>query len=162
MINDKSREYTKEFDEIYPISHSNFRARVAATDFKTFVTGAKGSHIIDVDGNEYVDFLGSFGPTMLGHANKEYVDALKNHLENEATIYSSGMLFSPTDIELGKKIIKHVPCAEMIKLSLSGTEAVQTAIRIARAYTGKTIIVRFAEHYHGWLDNVLDQLIIVK
>ncbi len=155
MINDKSREYTKEFDEIYPIPHSNFRARVAATDFKTFVAGAKGSHIIDVDGNEYVDFLGSFGPTMLGHANKEYVAELENHLENEATIYSSGMLFSPTDIELGKKIIKHVPCAEMIKLSLSGTEAVQTAIRIARAYTGKTIIIRFAEHYHGWLDNVL-------
>lgn len=152
---EKSLEYTRKFDEYYPIAHSNFRARVRATDHKLFVNKAKGSRIWDVDGNEFVDFLGSFGPTMLGHANPDYVKALEEHLENEATIYSSGMLFSPTDISLAEKIVKYVPCAEMIKLSLSGTEAVQTAIRIARAYTKKNIIVRFADHYHGWLDNVL-------
>jgi glutamate-1-semialdehyde 2,1-aminomutase len=156
---EKSLQYTKEFDEVYPIAHSNFRARIAATDYKMFVKGAKGSRIFDVDGNEYVDFLGAFGPTILGHAHPDYIAALKDHLDNQATIYSSGILFTPEDIELANKIIKHIPCAEMVKLSVSGTEAVQTAIRLARAYTGKTVVIRFAEHYHGWIDNVLGGLL---
>jgi glutamate-1-semialdehyde 2,1-aminomutase len=162
MSHEKSMKFTEEFDRYFPIAHSNFRVRVAATDYKLFVNRAKGSRIWDVDGNEFVDFLGSFGPTMLGHAHPEYVAAIEDHLHNEATIYSSGMLFSPTDIALAEKIVKYVPSAEMVKFSLSGTEAVQTAIRIARAYTGKTIIVRFAEHYHGWLDNVLGGILRKK
>jgi len=156
---DKSLMYTKEFNEYYPIAHSNFRSRISPTDYKVFMKRAKGSRIWDVDDNEYVDFLGAFGPTMLGHCNEEYVKALQEHLESQATIYSTGMLFTTEDIEIAKIIKKHIPCAEMLKLTLSGTEAVQSAIRIARAYTGKNTVLRFASHYHGWVDNVLGGIV---
>lgn len=157
--NAKNLNLTKAFDEYYPVAHSNFRCRVRPTEHMIFAQSAKAGHVKDVDGNDYIDFLGSFGPTMLGHCNPDYVSALEDHLEKQATVYCSGLVFTPEDIELAQLITKYVPCAEMVKLSLSGTEAVQTAIRLARAYTGKNTIVRFADHYHGWLDNVLGGII---
>jgi glutamate-1-semialdehyde 2,1-aminomutase len=77
MDHEKSLQFTKEFDEYYPIRHSNFRCRIAATDYKLFVDKAEGSRIWDVDGNEYVDYLNAFEPTMLGNRHQEYVNALK-------------------------------------------------------------------------------------
>lgn len=155
MENQRNIALTESFDRYFPVAHSNMRLPLTATDYKTFAVRADGSRIWDADGNEYVDFLGAAGPTILGARNPGFVSALQEFLAEETTVYGSGVLFSPNDIELAEKIVKYVPCAEMVKLSVTGTEAVQTAIRISRAYTGKSIVIRFSDHYHGWADNVL-------
>jgi glutamate-1-semialdehyde 2,1-aminomutase len=119
-----------------------------------FVNKGREAHVWDVDGNEYIDFMIAGGPGVLGHSNKEFIQALKKQLD---TLYFliSGAAQTPMEIELAEKFVKHVPCAEKVRLCVSGTEAVQLAIRLARAYTGRRYFIRFQGHYHGWLDNVL-------
>jgi len=146
---------TERFDQVFPVGHSNLRMPLTAVDHKIFAVRASGSRIWDADGNEYVDFLGAAGPTILGAGNPHFVEALREFLVDETTVYGSGVLFSPNDIRLADLLIRHVPCAEMVKLCVTGTEAVQTAIRLSRAHTGRSIVIRFAGHYHGWADNVL-------
>jgi glutamate-1-semialdehyde 2,1-aminomutase len=154
LINKKrSDELTPIFNSLYPGGHTNFRTYVE-TD-KTFSNRSEGSHIWDIDGNEYIEYTGAMGPSLIGHRNPEYVAALKDLLDNQGPILGSAQVFSPDDIEVANKLIQHVPCAEAIKFSLSGSEAVQMAIRIARAYTGRKYFVRFTKNYHGWFDNVL-------
>lgn len=155
MTNRTNTSLTSEFDRLFPVAHSNLRLPLTAIDHKIFAVRAEGSRIWDVDGNEYVDFLGAAGPTLLGAGNAHFVSAVRALLAEETTVYGSGVLFSPNDLELAEKIVRHVPCAEMVKLSVTGTEAVQTAIRLSRAHTGKSIVIRFSGHYHGWADNVL-------
>jgi glutamate-1-semialdehyde 2,1-aminomutase len=116
-----------------------------------FTNNAKGSHIWDVDGNEYIDYCMGYGPLILGHANPIVVEALKEQLEK-------GMLYgTPTgqEVELAELMCKAVPCAEMVRLVNTGTEATMSAIRVARAYTGKKKIVTFEGCYHGAHDYVL-------
>jgi len=157
---DKSMALTKKFNEYYPGNHSNLRfTSLEATKHKVFIDHAKGSHMWDIDGNEYVEYSSALGPTIIGSCDDEYIEALKANIDKNATILSSGIFFGEDDIIVAEKLIKHIPCAEQIKFATTGSEAVQTAIRIARAYTGKTKIVRFVEHYHGWFDNVLGGLI---
>ncbi len=115
-----------------------------------FYTHGKGSRIYDVDGNEYLDFTLSQGPLILGHSNPELLEAIEEYSRD-------GQLFAGQhirEIELAEKISKLVPSAELMRFSLSGSEAVQTAFRIARTKTGKNKFLRFEGHYHGWLDNV--------
>jgi len=153
---DKSMALTKEFNKYYPGGHSNLRfTTMDAGKFKLFIDHSKGNHIWDVDGNEYVEFNSGLGPTILGNCDEEYVAALTENLKKNATLLSSGAFYGEDDIEVAKKLTKYIPCAEQLKFETTGTEAVQIAIRIARAYTGKTRIVRFVEHYHGWFDNML-------
>ncbi|WP_459479045.1 aspartate aminotransferase family protein [Clostridium saccharoperbutylacetonicum] len=152
----KSIELTQKFDEIFPGGHSNFRCKMDASNVKVFVNKAKGAHVWDVDGNEYIEYNGAMGPLLLGHGNKEWVDTLKSYLDEEATTYGTNLLYGEKDIELAELLIKHIPCAEAVKFCLSGSEAVQLAFRIARAYTGKSRILRFDNMYHGWFDNVMD------
>ena len=155
MEHTNSIRLTERFDSVYAVPHSNFRAVKAPGGYRLFAAEAKGAHIWDVDGNDYIDYINSFGPVMLGYGDPEYVDALKKHLDKEATIYCSGFTFTEADITLAEKVIKYVPCAELFKLSLSGSEAVQAAVRLSRAYTKKSVVLRFADHYHGWFDNVV-------
>lgn len=146
---------TETFDHLFPVAHSNLRLPLTAIDHKIFAVRASGSRIWDADGKEYVDFLGAAGPTLLGAGNPRFVSALHEFLAEETTVYGSGVLFSPNDIDLAEKLVQHIPCAEAVKLCVTGTEAVQTAIRLSRAHTGRPVVVRFAGHYHGWADNVL-------
>jgi len=155
MNHEKSLELTKRFDEVYAVPHSNFRAVKAPGGYRLFVSRAKGARIWDVDGNEYIDYINSFGPAMLGYGDPEYTAALKKHIDEEATVYVSGFIFTEADVSLAEKVIKYVPCADMFKLSLSGSESVQAAVRLARAYTKKDVVLRFKGHYHGWFDNVV-------
>lgn len=148
---DRSRQSAQEFAEYYPGNHTNLRFIVVS---QLFIDHAKGSRMWDADGNEYVDFCRGLGPTILGSCDEEYVKALQENLAKSATLLGSGMYFSEDDLIVAKKIIQYVPCAEQLKFQVTGTEAVQSAIRIARGYTGKSKIVRFAGHYHGWIDNV--------
>ena len=115
-----------------------------------FYTHGQGSRVYDVDGNEYLDFTLSQGPLLLGHSHPAVLRAVQEYSE-------TGQLFAGQhlrEIELAEKINQLIPSAEMMRFCLDGSEAVQTAFRIARAKTGRPKFLRFEGHYHGWLDNV--------
>jgi glutamate-1-semialdehyde 2,1-aminomutase len=112
---------------------------------------AAGAYLTDLDGNLYVDYALGMGPAILGHAPKVVTDAVAQSLE-------LGQLYagqSPLELELARRIQEHVTNAELVRLGTTGTEMVQTALRVARAATGRRRIVKFAGHYHGWMDNIL-------
>ncbi len=113
-----------------------------------FVKKAKGSHIWDVDGNEYIDYRLGYGPVILGH-DYHYVSERVHQAEHLGAVYAMG---NKLEIEVAKKIKSLVPCAEMLRFSNTGTEATMHACRIARAYTGKEKIIKFEGHFHGTHD----------
>ena len=153
---ENNTELTRMFDEVYPGSHSNLRkVSVQISSERIFVVKGRGARVWDANGKEYVDFVCGAGPNILGHCHPEFIHALKEHLETLPITVGSGMLFTPHDIEVARKIVRYVPSAEKVKFCATGTEAVQIAIRLARAYTGRRTFVRFEGHYHGWMDNVL-------
>lgn len=156
MLNQKtSEELTPIFDEYYPGGHSNFRCKLDAGGTKLFMKAAKGAHVWDVDDNMYIEYNGAMGPLMLGHGYPKLIDEMTDYIHKEATIYGTNLLYRPDDIELAKLLCDYIPCAEAVKLCVTGTEAVQMAFRLARAYTGKNRVLKFGDMYHGWLDNVL-------
>lgn len=116
-----------------------------------FTKTAKGSHIVDVDGNDYIDYCMGYGPLILGHAHPNVIEAVKEQLEN-GTLYGT-----PTEqeVELAELVCGAVPCVEMLRLVNTGTEATMSAIRVARGYTGRKKIVKFEGCYHGAHDCVL-------
>jgi glutamate-1-semialdehyde 2,1-aminomutase len=154
LKNEKSQALSDRFNEYYPGGHSNFRVPMAVTEHRLFIERAQGSHLWDVDGNEYIEFNGAMGPSFLGHRHPQWIADLKDVLDTSSTSFGSNLLFSSDDVKVAELLTKYVPCIEQIKFCVTGSEAVQLAIRIGRAYTGKTRIVRFEKHYHGWLDNV--------
>lgn len=152
---DKSLELNERLLRITPGPQSNLRGWTREEKLMFMVKG-KGARLWDVDGNEYVDYTAGFGPGILGYANAEYNEALKLQLDTLTYLVMSA---SPLLVELGEKFVQHVPCAENVRFLLSGTEAVQMAIRLARAYTKRRYFIRFEGHYHGWLDNVLGGIV---
>lgn len=116
-----------------------------------FAKEAKGSKIFDVDGNSYIDYCLAYGPLVLGHANEKIMQEVANQLK----IGSAYGVPTEKEIELAKLVIKKVPCAEMVRFVNSGTEATMSAIRLARAVTGKKKIIKFEGSYHGAHDYVL-------
>jgi glutamate-1-semialdehyde 2,1-aminomutase len=112
---------------------------------------ASGAHLLDVDGNRYIDYIGSWGPMILGHQHPAVVAAV--HAEVDRA-FSFG---APTaaENELAELIIQAVPSIEMVRLVNSGTEATMSAIRLARGFTGRDLIVKFAGNYHGHVDSLL-------
>lgn len=117
-----------------------------------FVRGV-GSRVFDVDGNEYVDLVGSWGPMIVGHAHPEVV----RKVVESAALSSSFGAPSPNEVLLAEEIISRVRSVEKVRFVSSGTEAVMTAVRLARAATGRNIIVKFAGCYHGHSDALLVQ-----
>jgi glutamate-1-semialdehyde 2,1-aminomutase len=116
-----------------------------------FTEHAKGSKIWDVDGNEYIDYVGSWGPMILGHAHPKVVAALKK-VAVKGTSFGAP---TPFEIELAIKVKKGFPSMELIRMVSSGTEAVMSAIRVARGYTGRDKILKFEGCYHGHGDSLL-------
>jgi glutamate-1-semialdehyde 2,1-aminomutase len=116
-----------------------------------FVEKAKGSKLYDVDGNEYIDYCLGYGPIIMGHANDKIVKEATEQLQL-GTDYG---VPSQQEIELAKEVTKRVPCAQMVRFTNSGTEATMSAIRLARAITGKNKIIKFEGAYHGAHDAVL-------
>ena len=116
-----------------------------------FIKRAEGSKIFDVDGNEFIDYVGSWGPMILGHANPRVVAKLKSAVEN-GTSYGA-----PTELEseLAELVQKFFPSIEMIRMVNSGTEATMSALRLARGYTGRDKILKFIGCYHGHSDSLL-------
>jgi glutamate-1-semialdehyde 2,1-aminomutase len=116
-----------------------------------FLASGAGSRVVDVDGNEYVDFVSSWGPLILGHAHPEVVAAVQ-----EAA--SRGTTFgAPTEgeVELAAEVVERMPSVEMVRLTSSGTEATMSALRLARAATGRELVLKFAGAYHGHVDGLL-------
>lgn len=116
-----------------------------------FIESARGAYIRDIDGNKYIDYVGSWGPMILGHAHPEIIRAIR---ESGKRGTSFG---APTTLEvaLAKRIIKLYPSIKMVRMVNSGTEAVMSAVRAARAWTGRSMIVKFDGCYHGHADHLL-------
>lgn len=116
-----------------------------------FITKGEGSRITDVDGNTYIDYIGSWGPLILGHAHPRVLAAIQ-----EAAV--AGTSFgAPTEreIEMAKLVCERVPSVEVVRMVNSGTEATMSALRLARGYTGRNKIIKFAGCYHGHADSLL-------
>ena len=116
-----------------------------------FVASAQGAEIVDVDGNRYVDYVCSWGPMILGHAHPRVIEAV------QAAAARGTSYGAPTEaeVELAAEVVSRVPCAEMVRLTSSGTEATMTAVRLARAATGRAKVLKFAGCYHGHVDGLL-------
>jgi glutamate-1-semialdehyde 2,1-aminomutase len=110
-----------------------------------------GSHLIDEDGNEYIDYALAWGPAILGHCYPKLVDALAEQARRPVAYGAQHRL----EIEVAERFQAAVPCAERLIFTSSGSEAVQCAWRLARAFTGRNRILKFEGHYHGWFDSVL-------
>jgi glutamate-1-semialdehyde 2,1-aminomutase len=115
-----------------------------------FVDGC-GSRLRDVDGNEYIDYALAWGPSILGHAHPEVVQAVQAAAARPH-IYGQQ---HQTEILVAEKMQSMVPCAERVAFTSSGSEAVQLMMRLARAHTGRRLILKFEGHYHGWMDTAL-------
>ena len=116
-----------------------------------FIARGEGSHIFDVDGNEYIDYVGSWGPLLLGHRHPDIVAALEGAL----AIGTSFGAPTEQEVELAEAIRDAVPSIEMVRLVNSGTEATMSAIRVARGFTGRDLTVKFEGCYHGHVDSLL-------
>lgn len=118
-----------------------------------FIKEAKGSTITDIDGNNYIDFVGSWGPMILGHAKPEIIESIKE-AANHSTSFGAPTIL---ETEMAATITQMVPSIEKVRMVNSGTEATMSVIRLARAYTGKHKIIKFEGNYHGHADSFLIQ-----
>ncbi len=131
--------------------NSPVRAFRAVGGNPLFIVKAKGSRIYDVDGNEFIDYVLSWGPMILGHSHPEVVKALKKAIER-GTSYGAP---TPLEIELAQLIKKAYPSVEKVRMVNSGTEATMSAIRVARAFTRRNKVIKFEGCYHGHADGLL-------
>ncbi|MCD6292008.1 MAG: glutamate-1-semialdehyde 2,1-aminomutase [Deltaproteobacteria bacterium] len=116
-----------------------------------FIIRGRGSKIYDVDGNEYIDYVGSWGPMILGHAHPAIVYAVRERVARGASFGAPTIL----EIEMAEELCEALPSLEMVRMVNSGTEATMSAIRLARGYTGRKKIIKFAGGYHGHVDALL-------
>ena len=131
--------------------NSPVRAFKSVGGHPVFIKKAKGAYLYDVDGNQYIDFIASWGPMILGHAYAPVVEAIQDYAPY-STSYGA-----PTEleIEMAELICGMTPGIDLIRMVSSGTEACMSAIRLARGYTGKNKIIKFEGHYHGHADSFL-------
>ena len=127
---------------------SNFR--YGGTPVPLFFERGQGSRLTDVDGNSYIDYVLGNGPAILGHAPEPVIRAVAETLA-EGQLYAGQ---HRREIELAETLVRLIPCAELVRFASSGSEAVHAALRLARAFTGRSKIVKFEGHYHGWFDNI--------
>lgn len=145
----KSQEYLRRAEELIPAQTQTLSK--GPTQFvqgvaPVFLQRGKGSHVWDVDGNEYIDLVGGLGPVILGYAYPHVDEAIKKQLKD-------GISFSlphPLEVELAELLTKIIPCAEMVRYGKNGSDATAAAVRIARAYTGREKLAQCG--YHGWQD----------
>ena len=131
--------------------NSPVRAFNAVGGTPVFIEAAEGACLIDVDGNRYIDYVGSWGPMICGHANEEIIEAV-------TAAVKKGLSFgAPTrvEVELARRICEIMPSIDLLRMTCSGTEATMSAIRLARGYSGRDKIVKFEGCYHGHADSLL-------
>jgi glutamate-1-semialdehyde 2,1-aminomutase len=146
----RSRQRIAEASRIIPGGvSSQFRFGVSPTPL--VFERAEGAWLYDIDGNRLIDYYMALGPMILGHTPADVIEAARAQLER-------GLLYggqSELEFEAARLVCAMVPCAERVRFASSGSEAVQLALRLARATTGRKVVVKFEGHYHGWLDSVL-------
>jgi glutamate-1-semialdehyde 2,1-aminomutase len=123
-------------------------ARLRTATRSLVLLSADGALVTDLDGNRYIDYVLGLGPVILGHRPEPVLDAVRRSLDR-AILYGAQ---HETEAELAEQLVAALPCADVVTLHSSGSEAVHFAIRIARAWTGRSRIVKFDGHYHGWID----------
>ncbi len=149
---DKSHKLFKKAKELIPGGvNSPVRAAKAVESVPLFIQKGHGCYIWDVDGNRYIDYVCSWGPLILGHAHPEVLKAI------EKVIQDGTSFGAPTELEvkMAEMITEMIPSVEMVRMVNSGTEATMSAVRLARGYTGRKIIVKFDGCYHGHSDSLL-------
>jgi len=129
--------------------NSNFR--YGAPPNPLVFTKAYGSHLIDADGNDFIDYVLGMGAMILGHSPRSVIDAATNQLQNSLLVAGQ----TPLEYQAAEKLTELVESADLVRFASSGTEAIHAAFRIARATTKRMKIIKFEGHYHGWTDNAL-------
>jgi glutamate-1-semialdehyde 2,1-aminomutase len=135
-------------------ANSNFRL----SSPRRFWESGTGARIVDVDGNEFVDYVLGMGTAILGHSPRAVLDRV---VEAQSRLQCpGGQQFA--EIELAETIINLVPCADLVRIGCTGSEMVQIALRLARAATQRTLVVKFEGHYHGWFDSIFSSTVNVE
>ncbi|KXA41105.1 glutamate-1-semialdehyde aminotransferase [Staphylococcus sp. HMSC059E03] len=152
MSYEKSIEAFKKAEKLMPGGvNSPVRAFKSVDMPAIFMDHGKGSKIYDIDGNEYIDYVLSWGPLILGHENKQVIDSLHKAVDKGTSFGASTL----EEIKLAELVVDRVPSIEKVRMVSSGTEATQDTIRLARGYTGRDKIVKFEGCYHGHSDSLL-------
>ncbi|MBV9753033.1 MAG: glutamate-1-semialdehyde 2,1-aminomutase [Hyphomicrobiales bacterium] len=149
----QSRELFAEAKKLIP-GGVNSTARATWSGWEPhplFIDHGEGAHVVDVDGNRYIDYLLGLGPMLLGHRPPKVTQAVVAAIEKQGTMFA---LPSAEETKLARKIIAAVPSLEQVRLCNTGTEAVLYAVRLARAFTGRSKVIRFEGMYHGFSDSV--------
>ena len=116
-----------------------------------FFSHANGAYLYDEDKNDYIDYVGSWGPMILGHQNKDVITAIHTAIDKALSFGAP----TKVELEIAQKICAFIPSIEMVRMQNSGTEATMTAIRLARGYTGRNLLIKFQGCYHGHSDSLL-------
>src|SRR5438477_5487701 len=149
---DECRRLQKRAEQLIPGGVSSpVRAFKAVECDAPFIVRGQGSHIWDADGNEYIDYVGSWGPLILGHAHPEVVKAIEAAARKGASFGAN----TPAETDLAEMITQAMPAVQKVRFVSSGTEATMSAIRLARAFTKRKYIVKFEGCYHGHADALL-------
>jgi glutamate-1-semialdehyde 2,1-aminomutase len=152
MKSDRSEAWFARAQKVIPGGvNSPVRAFRGVGGIPRFIDRGQGSHIVDIDGKSYIDYVGSWGPLLLGHCFPPVIDALREVLE----VGTSFGAPTEREVELAELIVKTVPSMEMVRLVNSGTEATMSALRLARGFTGRDLIIKFEGCYHGHVDSLL-------
>ena len=142
----------RQAQEIIPGGvNSPVRAWRAVDGTPRFIQRGRGCRVVDADGKEYIDYIGSWGPLIAGHAHPQVVRALEDAVKRGTSFGAP----TAKEIELARMVVDAVPSVDTVRLTSSGTEATMTALRIARGYTERTKIIKFAGCYHGHTDALL-------
>jgi glutamate-1-semialdehyde 2,1-aminomutase len=149
----RSQELFKRASAVIPggAGSSARTAKFGWAPYPPSMAEGSGSRLRDVDGNEYIDYLLGLGPMILGHRHPVVTEAVERAISDLGTCF--GLPYE-LEIEAAEKVVAAVPSIDMVRFSNSGSEVVGTAVRLARAYTGRRVLVRFEGHYHGWQDTV--------
>jgi glutamate-1-semialdehyde 2,1-aminomutase len=149
---EQSQRLQKRAESMIPGGvNSPVRAFRAVGCDPVFIVRGKGSHIWDADENEYIDYIGSWGPLILGHADQDVLDAILGAACNGTSFGAS----TPSEADLAELVISAFPRMQKVRFVSSGTEATMSAIRLARAYTKRKYVVKFEGCYHGHADALL-------
>ena len=131
--------------------NSPVRAFAAVGGPPPFIDRAEGAYLVDVDGRRYIDYVGSWGPMICGHAHPEIIAAVSETVHKGLSFGAP----SPLEVELAQRICELMPSIDLVRMTCSGTEATMSAIRLARGYTGRDKIIKFEGCYHGHADSLL-------
>ena len=150
----KSKALLQSAEQVIPGGvNSPVRAYRSVGGTPPFIQSANGAYLFDVDGNRYVDYVGSWGPMILGHADSDVIKTLENTAKNGLSFGAPCVL----EVQLAEEVCRLMPSIEQIRFVSSGTEAVMSAIRLARGFTARNKMIKFAGCYHGHSDSMLVQ-----